>query len=130
MTTSPVGAVVRDLVEVPIGLGSVDAASGAVRVESLGDGVRLLIGMVLGDFHGAADNFGLGDPPPPGETLETVGGILVEREARPVFGDLHTIMLCGNRSSVKRPGCCALYPVTRFDEKTLARKRIAATLVL
>ena len=75
----------RDLVEVPVGLGSADAASGPVRLESLGDRVRLIIGMVLGDLHGASDNFGLGNPPPPGETLETVGGILVEREARPVL---------------------------------------------
>ncbi len=75
----------RDLVEVPVGLGSADAASGPVRLESLGDRVRLIIGMVLGDLHGASDNFGLGNPPPTRETLETVGGILVEREARPVL---------------------------------------------
>jgi hypothetical protein len=96
MTTSPVGAVVRDLVEVPVGLGSADAASGPVRLESLGDRVRLIIGMVLGDLHGAADNLGLRNPPPLGETPKTVGGILVEREAGPVFCNWHTIMICGN----------------------------------
>lgn len=99
----------RNLVQVPVGLGSVEAASGPVRIESLGDGVRLVVGMVLGYPHRASDNLGLRNPPPTSETPETVDGILVERETRPVLCDLHTIMICCKQCAVKpidlRGGC-------------------------